>query len=131
MKVDPFLDPRVIESLRSRVLDLPKRSNGIPIKIEKTLRTEILSAFKRSGMRLADFAAKISVSSVSIRSWSKASSSPRKDQKSNAFFQKVAFDISPNKETLRPTGLIVEGPSGLRIAGMTAGEIAVLWRQLC
>lgn len=131
MNKDPNFDPAIFESLKSRVLALPRRSNGAPVKTDKVLKSDILLAFKQSGMDPGEFAVKIGVSPASIRAWSGTKNSHNQNKKFSKVFKKIVVSAPTSESNPFSIGLTVEGPSGLKIVGMSTVQVAELWRKLC
>jgi len=119
-----------ITRLRAEIEQLPFRG-GRRKGVCEDLKRRSAMALAESGMALKDFAAAISVSVSAMNSWRNqfgndpAGASMK--NKSRQGFKKVAI-TSESQET---GGIRIEGPNGLKITGLSADEVARLWRALC
>lgn len=120
-----------ISRLRAEIEQLPFKG-GRRKGVSEELKRRSAMSFAESGMRLKEFAAAISVSSSAMNSWRNqfGSDSARTSVKNttDSGFKKVSITSDP--VTAAP-GITIEGPNGLKITGLSADEVARLWRALC
>ncbi len=123
-----------IEQLRAEIEQLPQDKGGKRKGVSDDLKRRAAAVLSSSGMRLDDFARAISVSGSAMNSWrsqfrSNLNLIPNsKKQLIDPGFKKVSLTPDPK---LTSRGITIEGPNGIRITGLSASEVALLWRSLC
>ena len=125
--------PAAIPQLRAEIEALPKDGGGKRRDIPDELKRRIAGALASSGMPISDFAAEVAVSVSAVWSWRKryagqAKPKPRKQAVGKGEFKKmtVVEDASATRGSFT-----IEGPSGIRMTGLGADDVARLWRALC
>lgn len=121
-----------ITQLRAEIEQLPQDNGGKRKGIPDDLKRRAAAVLLGSAMRLDDFARAISVSESAMSCWRRQFGiDVRANQKKEIRglgFKKVTVDPKPEPTTRNIT---IEGPHGMRITGLNAGELAQLWRLLC
>lgn len=126
--------PAAITQLRAEIEALPKDSGGKRKGIPPELKQRVASALAESGMSLPDFSDAVSVSPSALFCWRKQWTKPVKTPsaprpgKTGGGFQKITVmeEASSGRD-----GFTIEGPSGIRMTGLGAEDVARLWRALC
>lgn len=121
-----------ISQLRAEIEALPKDSGGKRQGIPKELKRRVVAALTESQLPVREFAAAVSVSVSAVSNWSKRLGQRRRKTSKGgtvapAGFKKVSVVAQP-EATGRFT---IEGPSGMRVSGLAAADVARLWRALC
>jgi transposase-like protein len=124
-----------ISQLRNEIEALPMNQAGKRRGISDDLRRKIVQALRESGATVPEFAAAVSVSAATLHAWRKnltaplspASKRTRADR--SAGFKQISVK-GPDPVILAPT-YTLEGPGGIRVTGLTAENLAQLWKSLC
>lgn len=132
MNVNPTREvSAAVSRLRAEIEQLPFKG-GRRKGVSEELKRRSALALAESGMRLKDFAAAINVSSSAMNSWrTQFGSDPARTSVKNTTapgFKKVSITSEPVKAA---QGITIEGPNGLKITGLSADDVARLWRALC
>jgi hypothetical protein len=109
-----------IEEIRAELSVLPRRANGNIYRVPEVLRQEVVSVAKESQEPRVHVARALGLSPSVIATWSKS----KKASKSK--FKTVQV-IGEKSEECR---WMVEGNSGLKVRGLTIGELAELFQRL-
>jgi hypothetical protein len=123
-----------ITQLRGEIEALPQDSGGKRKGVTSDLQRRVTKVLVESGMPLPQFAAAVSISPSAAYSWRKSwagfdkQESKRKASPRSAGFKKmtVTEDVSAPQ-----AGFTIEGPSGIRMTGLAADDVARLWKALC
>ena len=123
-----------ITQLRDEIQALPQDSGGKRKGVTRELQQRVTKVLVDSGMPLLKFAAAVSISPSAAFSWRRRWSglekrgSQRQTPPRSVGFKKMTVT---EDASARPTGFTIEGPSGIRMTGLGADDVARLWRALC
>jgi DNA-binding transcriptional regulator YiaG len=123
-----------VEELREDLKAVRIKTGGSLIGINPGLKEKIVSVFEKSGMSSTDFCRSIGLSFSSLSQWRRGRKSKLRLQPNREIlgFKKIAVETSSNSRiTAEKNGLILEGPHGLRVVGLTPSDLAMLLRALC
>jgi hypothetical protein len=125
--------PAAITQLRAEIEALPMNRGGKRRGIPEELKRRIAEALVPSGLRTADFAAAVSLSVSSVWSWHKRFSGRPKPRQQRGHGDSRGFQkmIVTEDSATAVGGFTIEGPSGIRMTGLGAEDVARLWRALC
>ena len=121
---------QVIDTLRTRIQALPVSASGKRMGIPEDLKRESVRIFQDGKIKSTELANRIGVSESAMRKWCTVQRAlvPQRDD------SKAFRHVTVESETQSPcilSGVVVEGPCGLKVKGMNLSELASLWRQLC
>jgi len=126
--------PAAITQLRAEIEALPINGNGRRRGIPDDLKRRAIEALIASQMRTSTFAKAVSVSIAAISKWKRQF---RPEKKAGREIVKASRAVSGFKkisvmeETDISERFTIEGPGGIRITGLNASGVALLWRSLC
>ena len=127
--------PATITHLRAEIEALPRDSGGKRQGISEELKKRIVGALRTSQMPMKEFSSAVAVSISAVTTWKQRLDSQkaigrRKASDLGSGFKKMSVVTDP--ESLLPSaGWTIEGPNGLRVTGLSAEDLARLWRALC
>ena len=126
--------PAAVLQLRAEFEGLPRSGTGKRRQIPQALKERTASLFAESGMSTAAFLAALRLSPSALSKWraqfgeKSATKRRRGDPVKRVGFRNL--EIMPNN--VQPSRYFtIEGPGGIKITGLTAEELAKLWRTLC
>jgi hypothetical protein len=111
------------ETLRSAVQALPRWADGKIREVPVELRTQILRAAEASGEPMSRFGESIGLSKTLLSNWSN-----RGHGKPAGKFRQMRIERSPMPSV--GMGLMVQGPKGIKVSGMTVSELVELFSRL-
>jgi transposase-like protein len=123
--------PAAMAQLRAEIEQHPKNQSGKRRGVPDELKRRAVVLFGRSGMKAGAFAAAISTSDSAFYRWTQQLGRSPKDSAPKSTprgFKKVSLCAEPAVQPL--PGITLEGPGGMRITGLSAEELARLWRAL-
>jgi hypothetical protein len=120
----------IISQLRTELLLIPFSSRGKRGRIPNELRMRIISGFKKSELRGAQYCKEIGISHSAFCRWHREQN-PSLDLKASSLgFRKMAVESSC-KALPQTKSWELQGPMNLKVSGLSVAEVASLWRELC
>ena len=125
--------PAAITQLRAEIEALRKDGGGKRPGVPDGLKRRIAEALPISGLSTADFASAVSLSVSAVWSWHRRFGGRAKPKSRSQTVQKGGFKKMTviEEPAAGAGGFTVEGPNGIRMTGLAASDVALLWRALC
>jgi hypothetical protein len=117
--------------LREQIQSLPLSKSGKRMGISLELRKLIVSTCSSSGLSSEKFCTEVGISYSCFAKWKRELNSKRHGPIEKTGFKKIKIDLPSTPDVGEKNGLVIEGPQGLRISGLSMSEVCLLWRSLC
>jgi transposase-like protein len=122
---------QVLSKLREQIQALPLSKAGKRMGINPELRESIVLAYSSSGLNSEMFCKEIGISYSCFAKWKSEFNSKNQKPLERGGFKQIKIDSPQVPNVSEKIRLIVEGPQGLRITGLSMSEVCLLWRSLC
>lgn len=121
----------VVNELRRRIMALRVGVNGKRLGIDDELKSSMVTACVQSQLSTKEFTKRVGVSESAFRKWRTQLDTSSLKVKKNLKRRFQSVEITPESPPRIASRFVVEGPCGIRVTGLNASEVVVLWRALC